>query len=69
MSAHREGMWKRLKARLLDVEAVVWGAPEVHGIHYKVSWLRWLARILRREHEIAIDVLLLIIWTIFTRWR
>jgi hypothetical protein len=62
-------MWKRLKSRLWDIEAVVWGTPEVHGIHYKVPWPRRLAQILRREHEIAIVVLLLILLTIYVYWR
>jgi hypothetical protein len=57
--------WKRLKSRWWDVEGVVWGAPEVHGIHYKVPWPRRLARFLRREHEIAVVVLLLILLTIY----
>ena len=62
-------MWKRLKSRWWDVEGVVWGAPEVHGIHYKVPWLRRFAQFLRREHEIAIGVLLLILLTIYDHWR
>jgi hypothetical protein len=62
-------MWKRLKARDWDVEAVVWGAPELHGVHYKVPLLRRLARLLRHEHEIAIVILLLILVTIYARWR
>jgi hypothetical protein len=61
-------MWKRLKSRYWDVEAVIWGAPEVHGIRYKGPWPRRLAQFLRREHEIAIIVLLLILVTIFHHW-
>ena len=61
-------LWKRLKSRLWDLEAVVWGAPEVHGIHYKVPRLRRLAQFLRREHEIAIVALLLVVLTIYARW-
>jgi hypothetical protein len=61
-------LWKRLKSRLWDIEAVVWGAPEVHGIHYKVPWPRRLARFLRHEHEIAIVVVLLVLLTIYARW-
>ena len=45
------------------------GAPEVHGIHYKVPRLRRLAQFLRREHEIAIVVLFLILLTIYDHWR
>ncbi len=59
-------MWRRLK---WDVEAVVWGAPEIRGIYYKVPWLQRIARFLRSEHEIAIVVLLLILLTIFDHWR
>jgi hypothetical protein len=61
-------MWKRLKSRWWDVEAVVWGAPEVHGVHYKVPWLRRLAQFLRREREIAIVALLLVVLTIYAHW-
>jgi hypothetical protein len=63
------GTWKRLKSRFWDVEAVVWGAPEAHGIYHKVPPLRRLARFLRREHEIAIVVLLLVLVTIIAHWR
>ena len=59
-------MWKGLKSRWWDVEGVVWGAPEVHP---KVPWLRRFAQFLRREHEIAIVVLLLILLTIYDHWR
>jgi hypothetical protein len=62
-------MWRWLKSRLWDVEAVVWGAPEVHGIHDKIPWLRRLARFLRREHELAIVVFLLVVATIVAHWR
>jgi hypothetical protein len=61
-------MWKRLKSRLWDVEGIVWGAPEVWGIHYEVPWLRKFARFLRREYDIAIVVLLLIVMTIVVYW-
>jgi hypothetical protein len=61
-------LWKRLKSRWWDVEAVVGGAPEVHGVHYKVPRLRRLAQFPRREREIAVVVLLLILLTIYVYW-
>jgi len=57
-------MWKWVKSRFWDVEAVVWGAPELWGIHYKVPWSRRVSRFLRREYDIAIVVFLLIVMTI-----
>jgi hypothetical protein len=59
---------KSLKSRLWDVEAIVWGAPGFHGVHDKVPWLRRLARLLRRESEIAVVALLLILLTIYVFW-
>ena len=61
-------MCRWLKSQLWDVEATVWGAPEVHGVHYKVPWLRQLARFLRREKEIAVVAFLLILLTIYAFW-
>jgi cell division protein FtsX len=53
---------------LWDVEATVWGAPEIHGVHYQVSWLQRLARFLRREKEIAVVAFLLILLTVDAFW-
>jgi hypothetical protein len=61
-------MWKRLKSRFWDVETMVLGAPELYVIHHKVLWPRRLARFLRREHEIVIVVLLLVLLTIYVYW-
>jgi hypothetical protein len=61
-------MFKWLKSRLWDVEATVWGAPEVHGVHYRVPWLRRLARFLEQEPEIAVVAFLLILLTIYVHW-
>jgi hypothetical protein len=36
--ARDEGMWKHLKARYWDVETMVPGATEAHGIRYRVPW-------------------------------
>jgi len=61
-------MWKRLKSRFWDVETMVLGAPELYVVHHKVPCLRRLARFLRREREIAIVVLLLVLLTIYVYW-
>jgi hypothetical protein len=61
-------MWKRLKSRFWDVETMVLGAPELYVVHHKVPWLRRLARFLRREREIAIVALLLVLLTIYVYW-
>ena len=61
--------WNRLKSRFWDVETRVLGAPELYVVHHKVPWLRRVARFLRREHEIAIVVLLLILLIIYDHWR
>lgn len=47
---------------------MVLGAPELYVVHHKVPWLRRLARFLRREREIAIVVLLLVLLTIYVYW-
>ena len=61
-------MWKWLKSRLWGVEAIVWGAPEAHGVHHRVPWLRRLARFLGQEPEIASVLFLLILLTIYVNW-
>jgi len=53
---------------LWDVEATVSGAPEIHGVHYKVPWPRRLARFLCREKEIAVVAFLLIPLTVYAFW-
>ena len=49
------------KSQLWDVEATVWGAPEIHGVYYKLPWLR-------REKEIADVAFLLILLTVYAFW-
>jgi hypothetical protein len=61
-------MCRGLKSQFWDVEATVWGAPEIHGVYYKLPCLRWLARFLRREKEIAVVAFLLILLTIYAFW-
>jgi hypothetical protein len=69
MSGIEQSMWKWLKSRLWDVDAVVWGAPEIFGIHYKVPWLRRVARLLGREYELVIVALVALVVTIVAHWR